>query len=199
MSTEPTASPGSAVSTELADAYLPRPQFAERHHVDIDAAPAVVWRALDTVQLQELPVARWLIRVRALIGRLRNGAPPRDLPTPRTMPVLARVDGQQMAHGLVGRWWKFGAEPNRSDVDSPAKFLDFDEPGYAKATFSFAVRTGPAGRTRLVTETRVTTTSAPAYRSMRRYWPLIRPFSGLIRRVLLAAVKREALRATRAR
>jgi hypothetical protein len=77
-------------------------------------------------------------------------------------------------------------------VDSAVAFLDFSEPGYAKAVFGFSTEPGPGGRTRLVTETRVTTTSESAYRSMRRYWPLIRPFSGLIRRALLAAVKREA-------
>jgi hypothetical protein len=44
----------------------------------------------------------------------------------------------------------------------------------------------------LSTETRVLATDAAARRRFRRYWLAIRPFSGLIRRVWLRAIKRRA-------
>lgn len=180
----------------LRELFLPQPQFAERRHVDIAATPEEVWRAIDRVDLTDLPVAKFLMRVRSLIGRLGNGAPQRELPKiDEAMVLLARREGEEAAYGLVGRWWTFTNEAHRSDVDSASAFLDFSEPGYAKAVFGFWTEPGPGGSTRLTTETRVTTTSNAAYRAMGAYWLVIRPFSGLIRRAMLAAVRREAIRA----
>ncbi len=68
-------------------------------------------------------------------------------------------------------------------------FTAFEEPGYAKAAMSMLVRAEGRG-CRLITETRIRTTDAGAARSFRRYWRLVRPGSGLIRRSWLAAVRR---------
>ena len=45
---------------------------------------------------------------------------------------------------------------------------------------------------RLVTETRIALTDEAARRAFRRYWLVVRPFSGLTRRLLLRAAKRAA-------
>ena len=63
-----------------------------------------------------------------------------------------------------------------------------DQPGYAKAAMSFLVRAEGTG-SRLITETRIHTTDPASGRSFRRYWRLVRPGSGLIRRSWLAAVR----------
>ena len=68
-------------------------------------------------------------------------------------------------------------------------FTSFKDPGYAKAVMSFLVRAEGRG-SRLITETRIGTTDPAAARSFRRYWRLVRPGSGLIRRSWLAAVHR---------
>jgi hypothetical protein len=46
----------------------------------------------------------------------------------------------------------------------------------------------------LTTETRVQLTDANARRAFRRYWLVIRPFSGLIRRAWLRAIAQRAMR-----
>lgn len=179
------------MTSDLMDQLLPDPEFSETHHTEITATPADVWQALDAVEWSELGIVKFLISTRSLISRIRNGGESRDFP--RDMPVLARSDGHEEVRGLVGRWWTFGAAANRGDVDSAEKFRAFSEPGYGKALFGFRVSPGTDGRTRLITETRVATTSPSAHRSMRRYWSIVRPFSGLLRRAVLAAVRRAAI------
>ena len=46
--------------------------------------------------------------------------------------------------------------------------------------------------TTLSTETRVLATDEASRRAFRRYWLVIRPFSGLIRRVWLRAIRQRA-------
>jgi hypothetical protein len=48
------------------------------------------------------------------------------------------------------------------------------------------------GRTRLSTETRIAATDARARRRFAAYWLVVRPGSGLIRRLWLRAVKKRA-------
>lgn len=72
--------------------------------------------------------------------------------------------------------------------DNPAAdFATFDRPGYAKMAINWRLE-----GTTLSTETRVFLTDEASRRAFRRYWLLIRPFSGSIRRVSLRAIKRRA-------
>jgi hypothetical protein len=68
-----------------------------------------------------------------------------------------------------------------------ADFVPFDEPGYARMASSFRLD----GRT-LSTETRVLLTGDRSRRAFRRYWLLLRPFCGLVRRVWLRAIEQRA-------
>ena len=60
-------------------------------------------------------------------------------------------------------------------------------PGWAKMVVNFRASGGE-----LTTETRVLLTDERSRRAFRRYWLLIRPFSGLIRRQWLAAIVHRA-------
>ncbi|MEP7335602.1 MAG: hypothetical protein ABI717_07460, partial [Actinomycetota bacterium] len=63
----------------------------------------------------------------------------------------------------------------------------FAEPGYAKMAFNFRLEDRV-----LSTETRVLLTDERSRKLFRRYWIVIRPFSGLIRREWLRAIARRA-------
>jgi hypothetical protein len=52
------------------------------------------------------------------------------------------------------------------------------------------------GGSRVSTETRVMPTDDTSRRAFGRYWGVVRPFSGLIRRRILALAKRDAPRPT---
>jgi hypothetical protein len=74
-------------------------------------------------------------------------------------------------------------------------FAAFDQPGYAKMAANFRLAPIAGDRAiQLSTETRVACTDASSARRFDRYWWLIRPASGAIRRRWLAAIKRRAER-----
>jgi hypothetical protein len=56
------------------------------------------------------------------------------------------------------------------------------------------VAPGRAGGAAVSTETRVLCTDERSRRAFRRYWTLVRPFSGLTRIEMLRAIRREAER-----
>ncbi|MFJ9796393.1 hypothetical protein [Streptomyces sp. NPDC101145] len=178
----------------LADRFVPRPDFASRHETVIDAPADAVWAAFRAMELERgvrgIGVARVLMAVRAVLGRAVNrGRVYRDEPSAFT--PLAEEPGREVVHGIVGRWWRLGGAPNRTDVATAEQFLAFTEPGYAKGTFGLRLTGSPDGRrTRVVTETRVLCTDEAARRAMRRYWGVIRPFSGLIRKAMLRELRR---------
>jgi len=77
---------------------------------------------------------------------------------------------------------------------SAADFAAFSTPGTAKAAMDFRLEPLAGGRTRLSTETRILCADDAARRSFGRYWLAVRAGSGLIRREILARVKRAAER-----
>ena len=90
----------------------------------------------------------------------------------------------EIALGQIGRPWK-AAGAAVGPVVAPAAFATYDKPGYAKLAFS--LRVDPRGTTSSILrlESRVALTDAASLRRFRRYWMVIGPFSGLIRRVAL--------------
>lgn len=73
----------------------------------------------------------------------------------------------------------------------------FDEagPGTVRIAASFRAEAVPEGGSRVSTETRVAAVDEGARRAFRRYWRVVGPFSGLVRRRWLAAVRRRAAEA----
>lgn len=65
-------------------------------------------------------------------------------------------------------------------------------PGTVRIVAGFRAEPLPAEGSLLVTETRVAAVDEPARRAFLRYWRLVGPFSGLVRRRWLAAVRRQS-------
>jgi hypothetical protein len=174
------------------DDLLPSWHFGERHHVGTAAAAADLLASVEQVTWAEVPVMRALMRVRSA-GRLRLRA---DRPILHDMAglgftMLARADDELVA-AAVGRPWSpaGGRAPRLADQADPEQFfMDFSAPGWAKIATNFSVSAG-----KLATETRVLLTDDRSRRAFRRYWLVIRPFSGLIRRRWLAAIAHRAVR-----
>lgn len=175
------ASSRSERAVTLLAELLPEYDVRERHSVELGSVPAdrALMAARD-VTLGELPLARVLFRLRGL-------------PAPSTRPllevegfsVLAEEPGREVVVGAIGRPWTPRGGLRR-DVD----FRSFAEPGYAKIAFNLLVE-----HETLSTETRVLATDAGSRRRFRAYWLVVRPFSGLIRRLGLRAARRRALSA----
>lgn len=176
----------------LAERHLPVYDVAMRHQQHVAVPAAAAWAALHRADLGDSPVTRTLLILRGL----RRPGSARKL-TLATLPAagflpLGEDPGREVAFGLVGRFWTLSGGRVRV---APGEFRDFARPGYAKAVWTFGLEDAGRDTVQLVTETRVACVDAPSRRRFRLYWLCVGPFSGVIRRTMLAAVAREALRA----
>jgi hypothetical protein len=89
--------------------------------------------------------------------------------------------------GTVGIFWKL--TPQIVDL-SPEEFKSFDTPGYAKVAFNILIEKTDADSCLVSTESRILCLDDTSRRRFRFYWTLIRPFSGLIRIIMLGAIRK---------
>jgi hypothetical protein len=186
------------------DQLLREADFDERHSVTVAAPPGLTFDAIRRADLGGGPLTRTLLLLRALPGLLvapretfrrflRRGSRrvTVDALASAGFVILAEEPGRELVLGTIGRFWRAsgGMRPFVA-----AEFAGFHEPGWAKAAWNFRVDAAPDGRTTLSTETRVRCTDPRSRRTFRRYWRLVRPFSGLIRIEMLRAIRREAER-----
>jgi hypothetical protein len=150
------------------DELMPQYEFSERHSIRVEAPPERAERALREVTLADVPLVRALFALRGLPRRGRVLDVVAGLGR-----VLEDAPGEGIVLGVRGQLWRVGG----GDDGSAA----------AEAVADF--RVGAAG---LSTETRVHVADPAARRAFRRYWLVVRPFSGLVRMRLLRAAKRRA-------
>ncbi len=190
----------------LLNDILPSYDFTEVHSIRIKSTPESAFRALNEVSIAEIsPIVRFLFFLRALpeqaVGRkgmpfnkkeplldgmFKKGFTVLDVQSPREV-VFGMV-----VPGSIGRVWK------KSSSLSPVfrnanEFLTFNNPEYLKVVANFYVEeTCKRGNVIVSTESRTMGLSTRARDNFAPYWWVIRPFSGLIRRLMLQAVKRRA-------
>ncbi len=152
------------------DAFLPAYEFSTRHAVAVAVDPARTDRALREVTFKEVPLVRALLLVRGL-GLRRAEDTVLSSMVPRAT-VLEDVPGEGVVLTLSGQFWRLrGRGPE------------------APATAVIDFRALPGS---LATETRVHVPDPVSRRKFGHYWRIVRPFSGLIRMVVLRAAKRRA-------
>jgi hypothetical protein len=184
---------------------VPAPAAVERHATRVRAPAATVYAALWRADLGG-PVVRGLLGLRALPAALVGSSQARERLTrlrwaaarltlqdfvSSGFAVLAEHPDHEIVLGLTGRFWTLGG--GITPTQAPT-FREGPPPGHAQAAWNFALAPHPTGGTWLSTETRVRCADARARHRFRLYWLFVRPFSGLTRRVMLRAVRREAER-----
>ena len=187
----------------LLDDYLPEFDVRTRYVTRIAASPARVYASLWTANFDHWGVTRALYAVRTL-----PSFPARPRQTWRRVrdelfrqrftldgmlsegfSLLEERPGEELVLGTVGRFWRARGE---LCAVSPVRFRAPAPSGTAKAAWNFEVGVRADGATEFRTETRVLCADVATRRRFRVYWMLIRPFSGLIRREILAAVRSAA-------
>ena len=141
------------------------------------------------------PLIKLLLSLRSLPGFILHGCHP----SPRNQKirlriliesgfgVLAEEPDKEIVLGVSGKFWRPAGNLspfNREDFDQPVP------PGIERAVWNFSIKEGDNGRTILSTETRVICGDDASRRKFRTYWFFVRPFSGLIRLIMLKRVKR---------
>jgi len=186
----------------LIDDVMPKWEVGSRHQIVVHAGVAETYAAIRSANLGAHPMARLMLGVRALPGALLSGTL-RELRTRNSAPialadfeargfhVVAESPPTDMLIGLEGEFWTVSG---RLRPVSAADFRTPVPPGLARAAWSFTVEAVTPTSTILKTETRVLTGSPAARRRFRCYWAVVGMGSGLIRRMMLRAIKGEAER-----
>lgn len=192
------------------DDWLPAAQslVSERHSLRIAAAPARVYECLWTTDFGG-PVASALLGIRAVPSVLSrwfsgSGSSASRTTTSSALTLsrflaagfaeLEAIPGDELVLGLTGRFWT----PTGGLVSTDAAtFRAGPATGFAQAAWNFRVVPDAEGGTELITETRVRV-AEDARKSFLIYWTVVRPFSGLLRDLMLRDVRREALSPRRA-
>ena len=180
----------------LIDSFAPNPDASETHSVSITASRGVVYQALWKADLGGSLVIKVLLGLRSLPEIALHPRRPwrRDRKiTLQTLidagfGMLAEEPEQEIVLGVTGKFWR------PTGNLAPFKREDFDRPvpaGLARAVWNFSVKEDEPGRTILSTETRIVCGDDESRRKFRVYWFFVRPFSGLIRRLMLRAVGRQ--------
>lgn len=162
----------------------------------VNATPQRVWQECMYADFSQLPLAR---RLRALRTLGRKKAAPGE---PRTLATMgkrgaggffeiARVPEQEIVLAIIGKFWRPDAPVLRDW--KPEEFPSIAPKGQAKAAWNFFLQPDGAGTgTILSTETRVLCYGRNARIQFRLYWTLIGFFSGLIRKEMLAMIRRNS-------
>jgi len=180
------------------DRFLPACHFREFHSTWVPAARDAVYRALKEVTADEIFLFRTLVAIRRLGRRATPGI--LDPPRGEALLAVAARTGFLVLEDRPSEEIVLGTlvvSPDGPAPIAPASPLEFEavalRSGVALAAMNFRV-TDAAGGTRLTTETRVFAPDRSVRRRFALYWAVIRPGSGMIRRMWLRAVKRRALR-----
>ena len=175
----------------------------ERHSLRVAAAPSTVYKCLWTADFGG-PIASALLGVRALPSVLSRWFSPTERSEARAathsaltlrrflaagFAQLDAVPDDELVLGLTGRFWT----PTGGLITTESSsFREGPPKGYAQAAWNFRIIADGAGGSELLTETRVRV-AEDARRSFLAYWTIVRPFSGLLRRLMLRDIRRAAL------
>ena len=186
------------------DELLPEFDIRASYRIQIVAPPERVYASIWAADFNHWGLMRALVTLRALPAalaapreawrrvRAQGGHRPVRLDDLLAggFTLLGEDPGKELVLGTIGRFWLPRGELRPV---SPESFRIVSVPGTAKAAWNFAVHPGAEGRTLLTTETRVLGADPAIRRRFRRYWVVIGPFSGLIRREMLAAIRDTAV------
>jgi len=183
-----------AAKDSLLNRFIPDPEVAEHHQIDIQAPADVVMAAARDMELLTSPVVRAIIRARELV----LGGEPDTRPHPAGLleqmqsigwVVLAEQPGRELVMGAVTQPWQ--AAPVFRSIPAD-EFRDFAEPGFVKIAWTLRADPVDQQRSTFHTETRVCTTDADARARFRNYWSFVAPGVELVRMAMLRPLRRAA-------
>ncbi len=175
------------------DAVMPEYQFYERHSARVHARPEQVMQAVRQSTFGDMKSLVTLLKIRAAALRATFHATG-DLQDQRVLDAFSEsgylVDGSEREIAIFGAWNVRARR--RPDVRTLQEFADYREPGAVNMAFDFTVEDAGGGWSTLSTQTRVLATDVATRRGMGRYWRLIVPGSGLLRRQWLDGIRKRA-------
>lgn len=167
----------------MLDKWLPVYDHRAIYSRLINASPEACYKALDSIDLSD----SFLIRLLFLLRGLKAG-PARNLSN--NFVLLQEEPSQEIILGLIGQPWK---SSGGLIIFEAAEFASFKQPDYAKMLWNF--RFEPVDEKTLVsTETRIYCTDEASRKKFSRYWWIVAPFSGLVRKEMLRLLEQKVIK-----
>jgi len=178
------------------DNLLPSFRYRISAETGIDASPPTVWSELVGIPMSALPLGFALTRLRHFPDVLAgNETPVAGTDTffdATPIPVVVRVKQSLIISAGPSQAWKILGGDHPPDLDA-RQFSGWQEPGWIKVAMQFRLTEFDGGqKTLLSTETRITSTDDRTARLFAPYWWAIRAGSVLIRREVVAQVRKRA-------
>lgn len=178
------------------DDLLPEPRYRIGAGETIAAPPEVVWRELLALPMSALPVGFALTALRHLpdvvAGNERRVRATDTFLDATPIPAVIVDEPRRVVSAGLSQAWKI-VGGRRGPRLTAHEFRDWTGPGWIKVAMSFDLVPTDDGRgTVLSTETRVAATDPRTARAFAPYWFIIRAGSALIRREVVARVRRRA-------
>src|SRR5215467_16115960 len=174
------------------DEVMPEFQFFERHSVRVHAQPEQVMQAIRESTFGDMKSLDTLLRNRGTALRIRDTG--EFLQNKRILDAFAAsgyvTGGSEHEVLMCGGANVRAMRPLQ--VRTLQEFADYREPGAVKMAFDFNVEDAGGGWFAVTAETRVLALDDLARRGMARYWRLIVPGSGLLRRQWLDGIRSRA-------
>jgi len=168
----------------LIDQVLPKYDEREYHQIEIRGNPTRVYETVRALDFSDSFLIRILFRLRGLPATSNN----LDGLLQVGFLLVDEIPNAEFVLGLVGKFWTLRAQILQLDA---VQYSEFNQRGYAKLAWNFAIQESTPGVVRLSTETRIVCTDDHSKSRFKFYWFLIGRFSGLIRREMLRGVKRK--------
>jgi hypothetical protein len=169
----------------LQDKYLPQFHFSSAHSITVNAPIDKIFPVVREFKIKNPPVSYWLMKLRGmsppthfLIQHLENSR----------FVVLEEVPNREIIIGLIGKPWTPSGHLQKFQ---PLEFIPFNNSAYIKASWSFELVPISPTQTEVKTETRIACPTPQVKHRFGTYWFFIKPFSGIIRKAMLKAIKRE--------
>jgi len=175
------------------DALLPDYSFGEYHEALVDASPEAVKRALQSTAIRDVPVIRFLTKIRGLDDKkaVRYASKINERSDTFSTPDFNFfvIDSTEMVTVMLLNASTHVPPP---PVKTLEQFRTFNKPGYIKVAINFRFIPQRNGQTLVTTETRNYAMTKEDACIFARYWRIIYPGSAVIRRVWLNELAKRA-------
>lgn len=166
----------------LIDKWLPKYTFSEFHEIVVNCPIESVYRVAKDFNMSKSKLAILLCKIRRLPVKRFN------LQDFITDIGFTNLEENYPYENLVGFW-------ARTKIEKIPDYESFSNNSISprlKVVFNFKFEKLEAGKTRVSTETRVLCVASVTKFTFGLYWSVIKPFSGVIRKIMLNIIKNDS-------
>ena len=187
-----------APTISLLNQFLPQAEFAGEVSVNIHASPPEIMAALQSVTVEDMPIANWLGQLRyspaRILGQAQPSAPAATKPFMQVIQEngnikLADEPNHEFVVGAIGKFHNL-LDQQFVPLRTPDEFIEFNRPGYQKLAMSFKLTPLADGSGSRLTLTHGTHALSPDARlKFALYWLAIKPGGNFVSWLMLRAIK----------